>query len=266
MSEKLTVISHIFNEEYLLPFWLEHHKQIFDHGIIIDYCSTDRSVEIIKKICPTWEIVKTQNINTNGTPNFQAILVDLEVKEIECRINSYKMCLNTTEFLFLRNSKEITINGLSRNLYYHVQCFSIMSTKEFYPKNTVDFFQSIDRIGNMPVYRNFRILHSDPTIDYSAGRHGHSTPNYERNIKTDLFFILWTNFYPLNDQLFNRKLQIQKHIPQADKDLGYGAQHITTREILIKKYNEEFFKMFNIKDVNTIEIKKCIDKTCDLLQ
>jgi hypothetical protein len=33
----ITVISHIFNEEYLLPFWLEHHRTIFDHGIIIDY-------------------------------------------------------------------------------------------------------------------------------------------------------------------------------------------------------------------------------------
>ena len=59
----ITVISHFFNEEYLLPFWLEHHSKIFDHGIMIDYCSTDRSVEIIRKFCPSWTIVKTQNIN-----------------------------------------------------------------------------------------------------------------------------------------------------------------------------------------------------------
>ena len=55
-TDTLTVISHIFNEEYLLPFWLENHKNMFDHGIIIDYCSTDSSVEIIKKYCPTWEL------------------------------------------------------------------------------------------------------------------------------------------------------------------------------------------------------------------
>ena len=32
---KTTLISHIFNEEYLLPFWLRHHKNMFDEIIII---------------------------------------------------------------------------------------------------------------------------------------------------------------------------------------------------------------------------------------
>lgn len=49
----LTVISHFYNEEYLLPWWLNHHKNIFDNGILINYGSTDKSVEIIKSICPT---------------------------------------------------------------------------------------------------------------------------------------------------------------------------------------------------------------------
>ena len=46
---KLTVISGIYNEEYLLPFWLEHHRKIFDHGVIVDWHSTDRSLEIIRE-------------------------------------------------------------------------------------------------------------------------------------------------------------------------------------------------------------------------
>ena len=78
----LTVISHIFNEEYLLPFWLEYHSQIFDYGIIIDYCSTDSSIEIVKKFCPHWKIIKTKNI-IDGKPLFDAKLVDDEVIEIE---------------------------------------------------------------------------------------------------------------------------------------------------------------------------------------
>lgn len=63
----LTLISHIFNEEYLLPFWLEHHSKIFDNGIIIDYYSTDRSIEIINKFCPTWTVIKTKNLNNHIT-------------------------------------------------------------------------------------------------------------------------------------------------------------------------------------------------------
>ena len=47
MAQK-TVLCHFYNEEWILPFWLKHHREIFDHGIMIDYNSTDRSVEIIR--------------------------------------------------------------------------------------------------------------------------------------------------------------------------------------------------------------------------
>jgi hypothetical protein len=86
--QTLTVISHIFNEEYLLPFWLEYHSTIFDHGIIIDYCSTDNSLSIIKKFCPSWTIIKTRNVNADGKPNFNATLVDEEVQDIEKTIKT----------------------------------------------------------------------------------------------------------------------------------------------------------------------------------
>jgi hypothetical protein len=56
-----TIICHFYNEEYLLPWWLNHHKKIFNDGLMINYGSTDRSVELIKQICPTWKIVDTKN-------------------------------------------------------------------------------------------------------------------------------------------------------------------------------------------------------------
>ena len=54
----MILFSHIYNEEYLLPYWLNHHKKIFNHGVIIDNFSTDKSVDIIKSIVPDWEIHK----------------------------------------------------------------------------------------------------------------------------------------------------------------------------------------------------------------
>ena len=30
------VVSHFFNEAYLLPWWLRHHRDVFDHGVLID--------------------------------------------------------------------------------------------------------------------------------------------------------------------------------------------------------------------------------------
>ena len=90
---KKTLISHFYNEEFLLPWWLKHHKQIFDHGVMIDYHSTDRSVEIIKEICPTWTIITSRN------PDFQADTIDTEVNDIESQIDGWKICLNVTEQL-----------------------------------------------------------------------------------------------------------------------------------------------------------------------
>jgi hypothetical protein len=91
---KKTVVSHFYNEEHLLPWWLAHHKKIFDHGILIDYHSTDSSREIIREICPNWELRYTRNKYFNSTP------IDQEVMDIEQELNGWRMCLNTTEFLY----------------------------------------------------------------------------------------------------------------------------------------------------------------------
>ncbi|MEW9106591.1 glycosyltransferase family 2 protein, partial [Paenibacillus sp.] len=48
------LISHFYNEEYLLPWWLKHHAPLFDHGILINRGSTDRSVDICKQLVPHW--------------------------------------------------------------------------------------------------------------------------------------------------------------------------------------------------------------------
>jgi hypothetical protein len=92
---KKTVVSHFYNEEHLLPWWLRQHKQIFDHGIMIDYASNDRSVEIIREICPTWEI--RPSVNTNFS---DSTAIDNEVMDIERGLDGWRMCLNTTEFLY----------------------------------------------------------------------------------------------------------------------------------------------------------------------
>ena len=93
---KVVLISHFFNEEFLLPHWIQHHVKMFDHGVMINYGSTDRSVKIIKELAPHWEIRQTRN------QFFDAPLVDQEVMSIEREFRCcWKMALNTTEFLVM---------------------------------------------------------------------------------------------------------------------------------------------------------------------
>ena len=105
-----TLIAHIYNEEYLLPFWLEHHKKIFDAIIIIDYNSTDRSVEICKDICPNCKIIPSKN------KVFDAELADAEIMDIERKIEGIKMSLNITEFMLCEKSiKDLFQEGDKQN-------------------------------------------------------------------------------------------------------------------------------------------------------
>ena len=59
-----------------------HHTKLFDHGILINRGSTDRSVEICKTFAPNWEIRNSKSFE------FDAYLVDQEVMEIE---RNYRM-------------------------------------------------------------------------------------------------------------------------------------------------------------------------------
>jgi hypothetical protein len=260
----LTIISHFFNEEYLLPFWLEYHSTIFENGVMIDYCSTDNSTKIINKICPNWKIIKTKNIKSNGSPNFEAKLVDDEVKEIEKTIEGYKICLNTTEFLFFEQSTtEEFINSLSPNMYYHLAPFSIMTKKvNTFPTNLIDFFQDIQLIDNKISSRGHRILHSDSELNYCHGRHSHYGGNNHTNVYRSDAVILWTGFYPCNSEMITRKLQIQTNIPQCDKDNKAGWQHIVNHQELLKMYNTESRKHYNITDNQYEYILKMINNTC----
>jgi hypothetical protein len=115
----ITVLIHIYNEEYLLPFWLNHHKDIFEHGIIIDYNSTDSSLNICKKICPTWEIRQSRN------EFFGAREIDAEVMDIEETINGFKIALNVTEFLCPHtNLQDILKNYENQQVAFNITTIS----------------------------------------------------------------------------------------------------------------------------------------------
>jgi len=206
----LTVISHVYNEEYLIPFWLKHHKSIFDHGIIIDYNSTDRTLDIIREICPAWEIIQSRN------DFFDAQNVDMEVMDIERNVVGTKIVLNTTEFLF---TKEPLI--LAENTCFSIQELAALSDVSTSPKTLEDLFEGIQRVNEK--CRGKRFIHSYPCGQYSIGRHG--TYLNTTDISSSNAIIIWFGFYPWNDEVIKRKQQIGKKQPESDIAKGLGSHH-----------------------------------------
>jgi len=92
----ITLFAHVLNEEELLPHWLNHHKRLFTHGVILDVGCSDRSMDIVREICPTWEIIPLKLEDTKFSR------LDIELIEYhESRFTGWKCTLNVTEFLII---------------------------------------------------------------------------------------------------------------------------------------------------------------------
>lgn len=212
---KKTVISNFYNEEYLLPFWLEHHKKIFDHGILINYHSTDRSVEIIKEICPTWEVRDTV------FPDYNIIGVDEEIMDIEETIAGAKIVLTMGEFFM--------DNGIDDLL--HPQRLIVMIPEVIMVDNEPDKpFTDLIKEKNFG-YPNgaHRIFHTHENGNYEIGRHRTRHTNADVRVSMDSY-IRWYKFSPWNEQFINRKLAFKDRVRPEDLKLGMGGHYLWDRD------------------------------------
>ena len=222
-----TILSHFYNEEYLLPWWLSHHKKYFEHGIMINYASTDKSVEIIKEMCPSWDIVDSRN------NFFDSEEINREVEDYERNIKGWRICLNTTEFII---GNFDTLDESDQKIDILIPSYIMVDNEktEFgYPDPQKDL---IEQRTNGATYKNsdnfnFKMARrmSNHMSPYPPGRHFHE-------YTTNSIVILWYGFSPMNDSLLNRKIQIQNKIPQHDISMGNGIHHVTDKNQQIEKF------------------------------
>jgi hypothetical protein len=227
---KPVVISNFYNEEYMLPWWLMHHKDKFEHGIMIDYDSTDNSASIIKEICPTWDVVKS------SIKFFDAELMEFMHQEVESKFDGWRIFLNTTEFLFGDLS---IIESYNETVPVKNIQPSIAGIQDVEFGFGIPVMTMVDNEpNNLPIYdkplyeqkyngihfnegsyliRKGRLLHNKRGHKYPTGRHYNYTT-------TDLM-ILWYGYSPYNKLLKQRKLQIKDKIPESDKIKGFGTEH-----------------------------------------
>lgn len=236
---KKTLISHFYNEEYLLPFWLNHHKKIFQEGILVDYGSTDNSRNIIKEICPHWHIVDSNQ------QYFDALLNDYLISIVEKSVSGWRIVLNTTEFLV---GKFDLLNDIHTPHELFIPSLVMVDSLDNEYKNVEKDLIKERTFGISPFdsLENFKIRRARRFSNFFSypptGRH------YE-NYDTKDFLILWYGFSPFNEDVIKRKLQIQNKMPESDKKLGRGAQHLTDREGLIKAFKNYQSNSRCLKDI-----------------
>lgn len=233
---KKLIVSHIYNEEYMLPWWLQHHRKYFDHGIIIDYHSSDRSREIIKQYCPTWDIVTSRN------KEYNEIEMQMEIFEYESKYDDgwWKACLNVTEYLI---GDYNVLDNASGTLL--VPCLYFVDEMELRDSSTLNYdvplWETIKTGLDVPFtmdFRGSRAIHT-PNFVYPSGRH------FRRLINTDRFMIFNYGFAPMTEEFYKRKLQIQNLMPWSERMKQNGGAHTDgmnpnglTRERFVEMYRE----------------------------
>jgi hypothetical protein len=231
---KRVVISHFYNEAYMLPWWLRHHREIFDHGVLIDYHSTDESVAICRELVPSWEIVPSENAT------FAALLCDFEVMKHEQRFpDAWKLALNTTEFFVAPGLAKMERVMLQHDLIGARLPGAVMVDTD--PDNPPDpagslvaqkpmgiwedeiDFKSLAIPGLTFPTRN-RLYHRYAIGAYTPGRHSSHLPR-QGNASRDMGSIRWYGFSPWSAAFKARKLQIGSKRDSFDVKNGFGAQH-----------------------------------------
>jgi hypothetical protein len=231
-----TVICHFYNEEYLLPWWLKHHKEIFSDGLMINYGSTDNSIKIIQEICPHWKIVETKN------KYFGAIEIDREIEEYEKFIEGYRIVLNVTEFLIGNFS---ILENIENDLFIPMAAMGDTPYQVGeYPD--INLPLTIQRVHghntDIELTQGSRILHTNKNIKYPTGRHYWHTRN------TSDFLILRYKHSPWNDKFIQRKMQIGSKQPDSDIVLGFGIHHRFSKDQLEQERKVYYEKCVNLKD------------------
>jgi hypothetical protein len=231
-----TVFCHFHDEEFLLPYWLRHHRRLFDHGVLVDRASTDRSVEILRELAPEWEVIPSRN------PMLDARDCDLEMMDLESRYEGWKVVLNVTEFLFhddLRSYLSVFERERPSVSTLALRTVTMVDRVEDRgaPITAEDlFFQRFHGYFNEELLRlsNFRFLHREVHGDYGPGRHttGH---HYRRDPNLLILKFSWCPY----EQLRTRKLEIQSAVPDADVRQGMSFHHLATPEELDVQFLEQ---------------------------
>lgn len=224
-----TVITHFHNEEYLLPFWLRHHREMFDHGILIDHHSTDASASVVRELVPHWTLVRSEN------RDFDAIECDFEVMLHERTVEGWKVALTTTEFLCspsLEAAEAVAEAEGARAFCFEgavmadPPAVALPPVRPDLPLPLQRSWGYLERehptlIGKIPYH--YRLYHRFPHGSYHPGRHLSNRPAMRMPF---LGLLLWYGFSPWNEAFLARKLQIAARVPADDRAAGRGRQHL----------------------------------------
>lgn len=218
-----------------MPFWIDHHKGKFDEAMLVNFNSTDRSVDIIRKRAPQgWKVY-----HWGSNFDFVKFRTDFMPNE-KLFPDSWKIFLTTTEFVVhddlstllmhekmpsaFRFRSYVMVGDDSKPLVDHVPLLQQRSlytvaplTHEVFRVNRKDFNAS-----SGVNYFYSRIMHSFDRLEYGEGLH--QSVEFPVQKFSNEGFIAKFSFTPWPEAI-DRKVQIGCRIPQEFFEKGWATHH-----------------------------------------
>jgi hypothetical protein len=240
-----TVLTHFHNEEYLLPWWLEHHVRLFDHGVLIDHGSTDGSADICRQLAPHWKLVRSR------LQDFDVYLTDFELMGYEEQLPGWKIALTVTEFLLpVRPLAEFErklqragrLGGAASGFLLadvepgqlpRADVPLVLQKTHGIDENAPFDAAERERLFMGPAPSHNRAYHRLPVGMYTPGRHTSFHP--DNALRHPDLVVLHCALAPWNEDFLRRKLQIGPRVPAGNLACGWGVHHTQGREHLVAK-------------------------------
>lgn len=258
------VLLSTYKEEYLLKWWLPHHAEKFDVGIIADFDYTyeegkyDEAIELYKKYVPHWQVIKITHPEVSNA-QWDMILSSIETKFFEQYKGSTMMCLNPTEFLIGDTSILDNMPEKSRMLVgCHLMTDKVSDEwiepdpnipllkqrthgihyKNDFPhphkgKTHEEFMKRKEEFDKKGIVHNVRWMRSAHNYPrnyfaesvYSVGRHFWNLEDWD-----DRLAICHMNLSPYTEKFIERKMNVQTRLTQEDHVNNRGIHHRTNKE------------------------------------
>lgn len=174
---KIGIVTSIYNEEYLLPIFLEHYKFADEITFFYDTDTTDNSLEIINEYKKTNVVI--QEFNTGVGIDDEYMTIQLHEK-LKSTIMDYSICVDADELLFHKNKNFLTLGDDIKNYISEDFCdYYIASFYQMYP----NISESNDIVHNKPIWEQRKygffhdmylkpcIIKKDCGLYYSNGKH-----------------------------------------------------------------------------------------------
>ena len=214
------LITHIYNEELLLPYWIQNHAPLFDDVVIIDYQSTDRGLDIVRNTAPAhWRIIPSSNTT------FGADATDQEVRRIERTYpdETWKITLTITEFIVWPNMWTDLASAPGDTRCLSINSVNIVGDDTAPLTQHQPLVQQRCQYTRAPLFNYSRFMHrftNKCDNIYSIGRHSVNIPS-----SPVPGAILFKYLYSPWPESIPRKLQIKCRQFAGDVARGAGFQH-----------------------------------------